>query len=152
MTEQPQHNREHGIAVFKAVCEETGIKITPQRLEVFLELLSARDHPSAEEIFTRVRDRMPTVSLDTVYRTLATFESRRVIAKLHVTDEKARYDATVEQHHHLVCRVCQKITDFEWPDVDQSAIPEEVRDWGRIEERDIHLRGVCEECLKKSED
>ena len=58
------------VAQFKATAKARGIKLTPQRLEIFREVASSLEHPDAETVYRAVHARMPTVSLDTVYRTL----------------------------------------------------------------------------------
>lgn len=69
-------------------------------------------HPSADAVFTRLRDRMPTLSLDTVYRTLATIEELGLVARVQVLDTVAHHDGDVTRHHHLVCTGCQALEDF----------------------------------------
>ena len=61
---------EERMAHFESVCRRQEIKLTHQRIEVFREIAQTGDHPDAEQVFKRVRERLPTVSLDTVYRTL----------------------------------------------------------------------------------
>ncbi len=134
---------------FKKICEACGIKLTYQRLEIYRVLLEARDHPSAEDIFARVQERVPTISLDTVYRTLATFEKFGLIRKIYSLDEKARFDPNVSHHYHLVCTKCHKITDFEWPEVDNLPLLPAIQEWGEVQDRYLELRGVCRDCLKK---
>ncbi len=134
---------------FKKICESCGIKLTYQRLEIYRVLLEAKDHPSAEDIFARVQERVPTISLDTVYRTLATFEKFGLICKIYALDEKARFDPNVSHHHHLVCTKCHKITDFEWQEVDHLPLPSQARQWGEIKDRYLELRGICKDCLEK---
>ena len=134
---------------FKKICEQCGIKVTYQRLEIYRVLLEAKDHPSAEEIFSRVQARVPTISLDTVYRTLATFEKFGLIRKIYSLDEKARFDPNVSHHHHLVCLKCHRLKDFTWPEVDALPLPQETKEWGEIKDRYLELRGICRDCLKK---
>ena len=55
---------------FETVCRDEGIKLTHQRMEIFREVAQTVDHPDADQVFQRVRDRIPMISLDTVYRTL----------------------------------------------------------------------------------
>ncbi len=134
---------------FKKICESFGIKLTYQRLEIYRILLEAKDHPSAEDIFSRVQKKVPTISLDTVYRALATFEKFGLVRKFYSLDEKARFDPNVFPHFHLVCIKCHKITDFQWPEVEKKSLPSVAREWGEIKERYLELRGVCKDCLKK---
>ncbi len=137
------------LAEFRKICEKHGIKLTYQRLEIYRVLLEADDHPSAEEIFLRVQERVPTISLDTVYRTLATFEKVGLIKKIYSLDDKARFDPNVSPHHHVVCSKCHRITDFSWPEIEKIPLPEELKEWGEIRERYLELRGLCKDCLQR---
>ena len=134
---------------FKKICESFGIKLTYQRLEIYRILLEAKDHPSAEDIFSRVQKKVPTISLDTVYRALATFEKFGLVRKFYSLDEKARFDPNVSPHFHLVCIKCHKITDFHWSELEKKSLPSVAQEWGEIKERYLELRGVCKDCLKK---
>ncbi len=87
----------------KKLCYEAGMKLTQQRLEIFNELLSATDHPSAETIHRRLLERMPTVALDTVYRALTTFEELGLVQRLHIANERTLFDPVIATHHHFIC-------------------------------------------------
>ncbi len=114
---------------FRQLCQRFGIKLTYQRLEIFRVLLSSNNHPSAEEVYERVKEKVPTISLDTVYRTLSTFEQLGLIRKIHGPDDRARFDPNNKKHYHLVCLKCYKITDFEWPELDNLSPPESINSW-----------------------
>ncbi len=133
---------------FRELCAQAGLKLTHQRLEIFRELMAADGHPSAEDLFQRLKPRMPTLSLDTVYRSLATFEECGAIARVHVLDDRARFDANTERHHHLVCVRCKGIEDFSSEAVDTIPLPPASSAWGRVESRYLELRGVCRNCLE----
>ena len=135
------------IEVFKNISKNLGLKITHQRLEIFKILVSMEYHPSAEEVYEVVRGTIPSISFDTVYRTLALFESHGVIAKVQYLDDRTRYDSNMEPHYHLVCKKCRKIHDFYWPDLDQLNSPEETKGWGEIDNKYLELRGTCRKCL-----
>ena len=139
--------REKKIELFRKVCKKQGIKVTPQRLEIFLEVIDADDHPSAEDLFRRVRRRMPTISLDTVYRTLGTFDQQGLIAKIHFLEDKARFDPNTNHHHHVVCTKCKSVTDFYWPEIDAVGLPPQTEGWGRVDSKHVQLNGLCSKCL-----
>lgn len=141
--------RDERIKLFKDVCKSHNIKVTHQRLEIFLEVMDAHDHPCAEDIYHRVRERLPTISFDTVYRTLATLEHCGVIAKVQLLADKTRYDPNMEPHHHVVCTECSSILDFSWNRFDEADLPKEVRQWGDISSRHIQVRGICTDCMRK---
>lgn len=87
---------EEEFIAFRKVCKEHGIKVTHQRLEIFREVIRDHDHPSAEDIYSRVKDRLPCISLDTVYRNLAAFESYGFIGRVQIVD-KIRFDPNRKQ-------------------------------------------------------
>jgi len=124
-----------------------GAKLTQQRLEIFAEVMGADDHPSAEDIYRRVRPRLPTVSLDTVYRTLDAMEKLGLVTRVEVLGDRTRFDPGREPHHHLVCSGCQKVVDFSWPELDELKAPPGAKGWGTISGRHLELRGTCRECL-----
>ncbi|MDY6933103.1 MAG: transcriptional repressor [Spirochaetota bacterium] len=135
------------IETFKKISKYLGLKITHQRLEIFKILVSMEYHPSAEEVYEAIREKIPSISFDTVYRTLALFESHGVIAKVQYLDDRTRYDSNMEPHYHLVCKKCRNIQDFYWPDLDQLKPPEKTKGWGEIDNKYLELRGICRKCL-----
>lgn len=140
---------EQQIEHLKQICDEAGIKLTHQRLEIFREIMAASDHPSAELIHQRLQKRMPTVAIDTVYRTLATFDELGIVKKLHVMGERALFDANLTRHHHFVCTRCKRVQDIYWPEFDKSMIPTKAAHMGSIESRHLELRGICNECMEQ---
>ena len=130
------------------VLRESGLKLTHQRLEILNEVCKADDHPDAETVYRSVRERMPTVSLDTVYRTLWLLLDLGLINALGPSRERVRFDANTEVHHHFVCRQCGVIHDFTSPELDGVQIPEAIRDLGQGEKMHIEVRGLCRDCLK----
>jgi len=135
---------------FENACREAGLRLTHQRLEVYRELSEAFDHPSAESLHKRLRARFPTISLDTVYRTLSTLERHGMIKRVETVDSQSRFDATEIRHHHLICARCREIADFSWQAIDNETLPEEISSWGRIDNKSVVLYGVCKKCLKKT--
>jgi Fur family peroxide stress response transcriptional regulator len=131
---------------FEASCRRAGLKLTQQRIEIFRELAISTDHPSAEALHGRLIARMPTLSLDTVYRTLASFNQHGLAQKVETAESQARYEVVHERHHHLICRHCHDIVDFHWPSIDDLDLPDGARTWGRIESRNVVIYGICGKC------
>jgi len=125
------------------------LKLTHQRFEIFNTLMSMNGHPSAEDVLAVVKPKIPSVSLDTVYRTLALFERHGVTAKVQYVDDKTRYDSETRRHCHLVCTRCRRIEDFFWPEIEQLQVPDETARWGKIKNKYVELRGICQDCLAK---
>ncbi len=131
---------------FKDICVKAGLKATHQRLQIYDEMVKALDHPTAEALFERLREAMPTLSLDTVYRTLATFEQHQIIKRVKTDRHKTRYEAKMNRHHHFICQKCEVITDFNWSEFDKDKLPEEVRRLGTIIDHSITVSGICRNC------
>ncbi len=135
------------IEKLKKVCWEFGIKLTHQRIEIFKELMAENNHPSAETIYRRLRRRLPTVALDTVYRTLATFDELGLVKKLHLMNERTLFDTNLKVHHHFICNRCKKVEDVYWQGFDDCNLPERMDVVGLVESRHLEFHGVCRSCL-----
>lgn len=133
--------------LFQEICRKKDLRVTQQRLEIFKELAESKDHPSAETLHQRLIVRMPTLSLDTVYRTLTTLINYDLIHKVETVESQARFEVQHMRHHHLICRQCNHIIDFQWELVDQASLPEEINKWGKFEQASVVVYGVCENCL-----
>lgn len=131
----------------KKKCSDAGIKLTHQRLEIFSELTKSSGHPSVDEVYERLQKRNPSIAIDTVYRTLATFDEIGVIKKLHIKGEKALIDKNLDCHHHFVCTQCKGIQDIYWPEFDRSAPPIQAQDIGEVTSRHLEIRGICSDCI-----
>jgi Fur family peroxide stress response transcriptional regulator len=137
------------VKAFEAHCRKAGLKLTHQRLEIYRELASTYDHPAADDVYRRVQKRIPTISLDTVYRTLLIFERFGLAARVHAFDDRARFDANVSPHQHLACTRCRSIQDFQWQTFEQMKPPAKATKWGEVQSKHAVLKGICNECLKK---
>jgi len=137
------------MAHFKEVCRAEEIKLTHQRLEIFQELAQTDDHPDAEKVFQRVRKRLPTISLDTIYRTLWLLNDLGLIITLGTSRERTRFDANLSRHHHFVCTRCGFTRDFYSDELNNLKLPESAGTFGRIEGMHVEVKGICQECSKK---
>ena len=151
MQPNPAPPAEKMLIEFVASCKKAGIRLTPQRLEIFRVLASTVDHPSADTIYQRVRGRMPTVSLDTVYRTLATFDRCGLIRRILAWDDHARFDANLSPHHHLFCTSCRRVQDLEWEAFEDMDPPSNTKAWGEIKSKHAVLKGMCKDCLRNGQ-
>ncbi len=139
------------MARFEQACRSAGVKLTHQRIEVFREVAESGDHPDAETIHRGVRERIPTMSLDTVYRTLWLLSDLGLITTLGPSRERTRFDANLRRHHHFVCLRCGLTRDFYSDAFDELRLPQSVRALGRVEATHVEARGVCRECAGNDE-
>lgn len=134
---------------FEKVCRAKGLRVTHQRTEIFRALLNHSDHPTIEDVFNRVRKHLQTMSLDTVYRTISTFEEYGLLRRVHHIDNATRLDVNISNHHHLVCSNCNKIEDFYWPEFDRMKPPKSIARWDRIRDKHVVISGLCSNCQVK---
>ncbi len=139
------------VAEFSRLARERGLRLTHQRLEVFAEIARREDHPTAEAVYRAMRERVPTVSLDTVYRTLRLLHDWGLLDILGARAEGVRFDPQVEPHHHFVCTRCGHIYDFTSAELDALAIPAAARELGEVSAQRVEVRGICRACEQRGE-
>ena len=124
----------------------TGRKVTPQRQRIFRTLHGNERHPTAEGVYADIVDDMPTVSLRTVYQTLAELTELGEINKIDLGTGSARFDPNVDAHHHLVCDECGAVRDVT-ANTAEIRVPPQQRGGFRVEETEVVFRGRCRDCL-----
>ena len=129
--------------------KEAGIKLTHQRLEIFRDLASTDGHPNAETLFRSVQKRVPTVSLDTVYRTLWMLRDLGLVTTLGPNREGIRFDVNLDRHHHYVCVRCGLVRDFDSAELNGLRVPEAVKEFGSVVEAQVEVRGLCASCTQE---
>jgi len=142
-------SQQQQLQAFEKACRESGLKVTHQRLMIFRELVLTPDHPTAEQLHQRIRKSIPTISLDTIYRTLATFEEHGLVNRVDTQQSQAHFEAVGTGHHHVICTRCGKILDFKWNTLDSSSLPDMLTKWGRVDTANITAYGICNNCLKQ---
>jgi Fur family peroxide stress response transcriptional regulator len=140
---------EKRVSVFPEVCRRYGVKATHQRTEIYRELARTNKHPDAEAIYSRVRKRIPAISLDTVYRTLRLFETKGLISRVGSLGEKTRFDANTDVHHHFVCTGCGFIGDIYNEGWNDFRAQRDVMAMGTVNSVHVELRGLCKTCQRK---
>ena len=139
-------NHQSDIDAFCDACHQLGIKVTQQRLEIFREVAQSHEHPDAEAVFHGVQSRLPTVSLDTVYRTLKTLTELGFITTLGPRQDSLRFDAKKEPHHHYVCVTCGKVQDVEDALLDVENVQRVMSTYGSVQSAQLEVRGTCNVC------
>ena len=135
---------------FEDVVRRAGVKLTQQRIEIFREVARTVDHPDIETVFRGVRKKMPTISLDTVYRTLGLFADLGLVTTVRPLNARVRFDANTNVHHHFICTGSAARSWISSDrDFDALKVPHAATRLGRVESRHIELRGMCAACLEK---
>lgn len=125
------------------------IKYSRQRESIKNYLCSREDHPTADMIYTSIREKFPNISLGTVYRNLSLLVELGEIRKV-TTDGADRFDAKLEPHSHFICRKCGCVKDVMRT---RNSLPEDeelFRELGTVEECRMEFYGICNSCKRNS--
>lgn len=123
---------------------------TTQRCIIVEELKKLESHPSADELYQIVRQRLPQISLGTVYRNLELLADAGRIQKLELAGKQKRFDGRVDKHFHLRCSVCERVSDVHdnsMTEIDH--ILNDLVDRLSIDSYRLEFDGVCECCRNK---
>jgi Fe2+ or Zn2+ uptake regulation protein len=96
------------------VLEQVGIQPSAQRVAVADYVLETEDHPSAEQVWARVKERFPMLSRATVYNTLNLFVEKGLLRELVLAEGKVVFDPKLSPHHHFIDDETQGIVDIPW--------------------------------------
>ncbi|MBS6396422.1 MAG: transcriptional repressor [Clostridiales bacterium] len=123
------------------------LKYSRQRESIKNYLCSREDHPTADMIYTSIREEFPNISLGTVYRNLSLLTELGEIQKI-TTDGADRFDARAAAHNHFICRRCGRVLDVMVP-VESPVDSVNARwDLGEVDECRLEFYGTCNECKK----
>lgn len=145
---QTQNIMPSHLSRLEEVCRRKRLPVTVQRRVIFAALLERDDHPTVDQVFAQVKDRIPGVSRTTVYRTLETLASLGLIRRTNHFAASARFDANMDQHHHLVCTACGKVMDFQDTDLKIPNVPALRQNGFTLLDYSIYFEGHCTDCTR----
>ena len=128
---------------------ENRLKMTPQRILLYREMVKSKDHPSADFLYRKVKRAFPTISFDTVNRTLLTFAKIGLVDIVEGSGEPRRFDPEQKTHHHFRCINCRTIIDFEYEPYDDLVIPGSIEKRFKVHSKKVLLEGYCDKCRPK---
>jgi Fur family ferric uptake transcriptional regulator len=127
-----------------------GTRVTGQRAVILDIIRSGKGHLDADEIYRQAREKIPHLSLSTVYRTLQKFKKIGLVDELHLDDSMHLYEVRrTADHHHLVCLGCGRIIEFSYPLASKIKrdVPE-ARDFEIVND-ELRIKGYCALCRSK---
>ncbi len=131
---------------YAASMAKGGFRFTPQRKEVYDAVVEQRDHPTATEVFFRVKERLPSISLATVYNCLETLTSVGLVRQVSFERGPARFCSNLHSHAHFHCSSCGAVTDVPLPPDEELLSGWEVPEGALITDHEISIRGLCPQC------
>ena len=137
------------IRLFTGLCRKTGMRITPQRIEIYKQLIITDEHPSAEIVYEKVRQTFPSISFDTVNRTLLTLNDMGAAFIVEGSGDVRRFDGGMDKHQHFKCVRCKKIMDFQYKPFDDIKLPSSLARKFTVLKKVVYLEGICDQCEQK---
>ncbi len=126
------------------------IRMTRQRRLILDELRKSKNHPTADELYGRVRMIIPRISLGTVYRNLEMLNREGLISKIEFADSPKRFDGEISAHNHIRCVRCGDVHDLpDIPLISECDI-KAVEDTGYLlVGKKVEFSGVCPRCIEE---
>lgn len=127
-----------------------GLRMTDQRRAVFDVLMTKRDHPTAVEIFTRVRGKVPNISLATVYNCLDTLSACGLVKTVTHEREPVRYCPNLTEHAHFFCESCGTVSDIPLRTRRRAEDVWEFPGEFSVSHHEVSFSGLCPKCAAKA--
>ncbi len=124
------------------------LKYSRQRECIKEFLMSRHDHPTADIVYSHVREEFPNISLGTVYRNLSLLSEIGEIRKI-TCNGPDRFDANMMPHYHFFCNTCGNVVDLEFQEKPDLSGVSPANFHGVIEQINLDFNGTCEACIKK---
>ena len=125
---------------------------TLQKQAILDVLRSSRKMATAEEVYGRVREKYPNVSLGTVYRNLQNYSQQGLVRRTLLTDGKARFELAGNiHHHHLICLTCGETAEVPWCPVGPEVTAFMTESDFLPVSHQFEVYGYCRQCRSKKE-
>ncbi len=129
--------------------KERDYRLTPQRVELVRLIAVSEGHPSAAQLYKKIKSRFPTMSHATVYKTLALLKEMGQVLEIDFRDD-SHYDGNrPDPHPHLICMNCNKIVDGNL-EIDHAAVRRLEKTSGyKIIRHQLAFYGLCPDCKEQ---
>jgi Fe2+ or Zn2+ uptake regulation protein len=128
--------------------ENPNLRMTRQRLVILEELRKVKTHPSADELYEKVKRRLPHISLGTVYRNLEILSRLGEIQHVEIGGTMKRFDGNPANHYHIRCTRCGRVDDVEIGPLKQVENALAGATDYRVTGHRLEFVGLCRKCLK----
>ena len=127
---------------------ERGIRPSMQRLAIMDYLINHPIHPTIDDVYQALSNKVPTLSRTTVYNTLRMLSENQAAQMITIDEHRVCYDGNVESHVHFYCKKCGKIIDL-FGEQAPKLEGEKTVEGNIIREEQLYYKGICAKCAKK---
>ncbi|HSY73124.1 MAG TPA: Fur family transcriptional regulator [Alloacidobacterium sp.] len=136
---------------FRELCERAGLAVTHQRHVIYEILKTMHGHPSPEEVYARVKRRIPSISLATVYKNLHLFIESGIFHEVSLHHGSLRVETNHNPHHHLVCTACKSISDIRADALGLTTKYGKLPGGFKVQRYAVDVLGLCAACQLKAD-
>ena len=127
---------------------ERGIRPSMQRLAIMDYLINHPIHPTIDDVYQALSNKVPTLSRTTVYNTPRMLSENQAAQMITIDEHRVCYDGNVESHVHFYCKKCGKIIDL-FGEQAPKLEGEKTVEGNIIQEEQLYYKGICAKCAKK---
>lgn len=132
-----------------SVSEIQNLGLTKQREVVLQVIRDAREHLTANEVFSAAKEILPSISFATVYNSLRYLKEVGHIAEIQFGNGASRFDRMTHRHDHAICTRCGKLVDIEMEHPKELITRAAKYSKFKPESLEFTLRGICPDCAAK---
>jgi Fe2+ or Zn2+ uptake regulation protein len=135
---------------YQKILSDAKLKRTTPRLAV-VALLADKHVPLSAQQIHKLLGKKKGIDLVTIYRTLTSFEKAGVVKRVDLRKDVIFYELNVDDHHHVICLDCKKVSDFIGCDADIliAKALKQVKNFKLVSHHSFDLFGICNTCSKK---
>ena len=142
--------RKQTLEISRKALSSTGVRMTSQRALILDIISRGHEHMDADEVYRLAREKQPSLSLSTVYRTLQMLKKTGLIEELHFDESHHHYEVKPSvEHHHLVCLSCGEIVEFKCPLCPEMRENIARQKGFKVTGVEVHMTGYCSKCRQK---
>ncbi|MGC8553899.1 MAG: Fur family transcriptional regulator [Candidatus Acidulodesulfobacterium sp.] len=135
--------------------KKMGYSLTPQRLEIIKIVSESKSHPSAVDVYDKLRKAYPMISLNTVYKNLSLLSSIHEVKEIRTLQNSVHYDGDISLHGHAICEKCGRIIDVKIDESDfkgffDAKIKENFKENYYINNYGLEFYGLCDLCYNET--
>ncbi len=136
---------------FRELCHRHLLAATHQRQVIYETVMLLPGHPSPEAIYGKVREKIPSISLATVYKNIRTFLERGMLREVSLHYGSLRVEPNQSPHHHLVCMNCKSIRDLRAEALEPLRLRHKLPRGFQVKRIAVDILGLCKACSSKRE-
>jgi Fe2+ or Zn2+ uptake regulation protein/predicted transcriptional regulator len=122
------------------------LRMTHQREVILEQIKKSTTHPTADELYEKIKKKLPRISLATVYRNLEIMSEAGMITKLEISGRQKRFDWDLNQHDHIYCVQCHRVDNIELGDKKKVILPQEENRGYKVSGCRVEFYGICPDC------